>query len=167
MEVRLQGDDEVILVQLSPVESGRRRCSIGDRQWDVELLHPGPEVTLVIDGRPVRALAVRDGLGVAVAIGGSVHRFTLAPAGSEAIPRRRTVGSGLVIAPMPGKVLDVRVQVGSHVRIGDPLTVVEAMKMEHTLRAEVEGFVTAVHVVPGAMVDAAQVLLEIRPESAP
>jgi biotin carboxyl carrier protein len=71
------------------------------------------------------------------------------------------------MAPMPGKVLDVRVQVGGSVRVGDPVVVVEAMKMEHTLRAEVEGVVTAVHVTPGAMVDAAQILLEIAPESPP
>jgi biotin carboxyl carrier protein len=165
MDVRLKSDDDVVVVRLSPIESGRRRCTIGDRECEVEVLHAGPEVALIIDGRPVRALAVREGLGVTVAIGGSVHRFTLATAGDDAGPRRRSVGSGLIIAPMPGKVLDVRVQVGAHVHIGDPVTVVEAMKMEHTLRAEVEGVVTAVHVTPGAMVDAAQILLEIRPES--
>ncbi len=167
MEVRLQIDDDVILVQLSPMDSGRWRCSIGDRVREVELLRTGAEVALVVDGRPMRALCVHDGLGVTVALGGAVHRFTRATAGGGAVPRRRTVGSGLVIAPMPGKVLDVRVQVGGTVRVGDPVTVVEAMKMEHTLRAEVEGVVTAVHVTPGAMVDAAQVLLEIRPESIP
>jgi acetyl/propionyl-CoA carboxylase alpha subunit len=168
MEVRLQIGDDVILVQLSPGEHGRQRCSIGDRARDareveVELVRAGPEVTLIVDGRPLRALCVRDGQGVIVAIGGAVHRFTLATAGAAS--HRRVVGSGLVIAPMPGKVLDVRVQVGERVRVGDPVAVVEAMKMEHTLRAEVEGVVTAVHAAPGAMVDAAQILLEVSPES--
>jgi len=167
MEIRLQRGDEVVRVELLSGEGNRRRCAIGDREWEVELLHGGTEVALLVDGRAVRALAVHDGSGVAVAVGGSVHRFVLATAAADATPRRRTAGSGLVIAPMPGKVLDVRVQVGGYVRIGDPLAVVEAMKMEHTLRAEVEGVVGAIHVAPGAMVDAAQVLLEIRPESAP
>jgi acetyl/propionyl-CoA carboxylase alpha subunit len=167
MEVRLHDGDEIVLVELSRMEGSRRRCSIGNRRWDVELLLAGADVALLINGHAVRVLAVPDGLGVAVCVGGFVHRFTRATAGAEAVPRRRAPGSGLVIAPMPGKVLDVLVQVGRYVHIGDPLAVVEAMKMEHTLEAEIEGVVTATHVAPGAMVDAAQVLLEIGPAPVP
>ena len=70
-------------------------------------------------------------------------------------------GSGAVTAPMPGKVIAVLVQVGDEVAAGAPLVVVEAMKMETTLSAEVAGRVTTVTAVPGATVDAGTVLVEI------
>jgi len=165
LEIRFRIDDEVMLVGLSPGEGARRRCTIGERHFDVELLRiSGHEATLVVDGRLVRGLIARDGRDVLVAVGGTVHRFSPLPPGADAAPRPRSAGSGQVLAPMPGKVLDVLVHVGDHVAPGDPVAVVEAMKMEHTLRAEIEGTVSAVHVTPGTMVDGAQILLEIRPE---
>jgi acetyl/propionyl-CoA carboxylase alpha subunit len=165
VEIQFRIDDDVLLVGLSPGEGARRRCTIGDRHWDVELLRlAGSDATLVVDGRLVRALVARDGRDVLVAVGGTVHRFSLLPPGADAAPRPRAAGSGQVLAPMPGKVLDVLVHAGDHVLPGDPVAVVEAMKMEHTLRAEIEGTVGAVHVAPGTMVDGAQLLLEIRPE---
>ena len=58
-------------------------------------------------------------------------------------------GSGKVTSPMPGTVLDVQVQVGSRVEAGQRLIVVEAMKMEHTVRAAKPGTVTEVLVRAG------------------
>jgi biotin carboxyl carrier protein len=49
------------------------------------------------------------------------------------------------------------------VTLGQPLVVLEAMKMESTLAAELEGRVRAVHAVAGALVDAGQVLVELEP----
>jgi propionyl-CoA carboxylase alpha chain len=53
---------------------------------------------------------------------------------------------------MPGTVVAVAVQVGQAVEAGDPLITVEAMKMEHTLRAPAPGVVTEVRVAPSAQV---------------
>jgi acetyl-CoA/propionyl-CoA carboxylase biotin carboxyl carrier protein len=52
--------------------------------------------------------------------------------------------SANVVSPMPGSVVDVKVGVGARVQRGDPLVIVEAMKMEHTMRAEHDGVVTEV-----------------------
>ena len=68
--------------------------------------------------------------------------------------------SSEVCAPMPGLVLSVRVEPGSEVEPGDPLLVLEAMKMENELRAERTGRVKAVRVSPGDAVSKQQVLIE-------
>ena len=56
-------------------------------------------------------------------------------------------------APMPGVIVDIRVQAGEHVRAGSTLVVMEGMKMEHHLNAPSDGVVTEVLVKPGDQVD--------------
>lgn len=73
--------------------------------------------------------------------------------------------AGSLHAPMPGKVLSVRVTAGDAVTAGDDLLVMEAMKMEHTLRAPVSGTVEAVHAAVGDQVEAEAALVVIREES--
>ena len=64
-------------------------------------------------------------------------------------------------APMPGMVLDVMVKPGQDVQKGDPLLILEAMKMENVLKATGEGRVKAVNVEKGAAVNKGQLLLEM------
>jgi pyruvate carboxylase len=63
-------------------------------------------------------------------------------------------------APMPGTIITVSVKAGQSVKKGDPLVSIEAMKMESMLRAERDGIVNAVHVKPGEIVSAKDLLLE-------
>jgi len=69
----------------------------------------------------------------------------------------RGVAGGLT-APMPGKVVKVLVIAGQVVIAGAALVVLEAMKMEHTVRASGAGTVRAIHVVAGDQVDADRLL---------
>jgi len=69
----------------------------------------------------------------------------------------QSVAGGLV-APMPGKVLKVLVAEGQEVTSGTPLVVLEAMKMEHTVRAAEAGVVRTLHVAVGDQVDADRLL---------
>ncbi len=64
-------------------------------------------------------------------------------------------------APMPGTVLAVKVAVGDVVAPGQPLVVVEAMKMEHVVRASKDAVVDSIHVVVGQSVGAGQPLVEL------
>ena len=66
-------------------------------------------------------------------------------------------------APLPGAVTKVLVSVGDVVAEGDGLVVLEAMKMEHTLRAQGTGTVRAVHGAPGQQVDVGDLLVEMEP----
>jgi biotin carboxyl carrier protein len=64
-------------------------------------------------------------------------------------------------APMPGQVLKVLVEVGQHVKSGDGLVILEAMKMEQTLRATADGVVESILVRQGDVVAPGDRLVEI------
>jgi pyruvate carboxylase subunit B len=62
---------------------------------------------------------------------------------------------------MPGQIIRVMVEQGQEVQNGEPVCVLEAMKMENELHAHQDGVVKAVHVQPGDDVEKDQVLVEI------
>ena len=62
---------------------------------------------------------------------------------------------------MDGGIVDVLAVVGSSVQIGDTLVVLEAMKMEHAMKADVAGVVKAVHINKGDQVKGRQLLVEV------
>jgi propionyl-CoA carboxylase alpha chain len=64
-------------------------------------------------------------------------------------------------SPMPGKVLKILVETGQKVPAGDPLIILEAMKMEHTMRAALDGIVESVLVSDGEIVGPGQLLVRI------
>jgi propionyl-CoA carboxylase alpha chain len=68
------------------------------------------------------------------------------------------VGSGSLLAPMPGTVVTVAVEKGHQVEAGQPVLVLEAMKMQHTVTAPTGGTVTELDVRPGDQVAAGEVL---------
>jgi acetyl/propionyl-CoA carboxylase alpha subunit len=72
-------------------------------------------------------------------------------------------GNGTCRAPMPGRVVRVEVQPGDAVAAGDPLLVLEAMKMEQTLSAAIAGTVTVVTVSAGDQVELGQGLVTVEP----
>ncbi|WP_422363061.1 acetyl-CoA carboxylase biotin carboxylase subunit [Pyruvatibacter mobilis] len=70
-------------------------------------------------------------------------------------------GGGRILAPMHGLILEVHVREGQAVTKGETLAVLEAMKMQHQIRAEADGTVTYIRCTAGAQVPAGDVLVEI------
>jgi 3-methylcrotonyl-CoA carboxylase alpha subunit len=68
-------------------------------------------------------------------------------------PEHADIGGGLLTAPMPGRIIQLLVAAGEQVHRGQPLLVLEAMKMEHTIAAPRDGVVATVHYVAGDLVD--------------
>lgn len=83
-------------------------------------------------------------------------------------PKRRNIsqsemstGNGIVVAPMPGKIIEVKVTPGQEVKKAQPLLVIEAMKMQNELFAPVDGVVQEVTVRAGDAAQAEQMLVRI------
>jgi biotin carboxyl carrier protein len=78
--------------------------------------------------------------------------------------RRRTRQQGSLAAPMPATVRQIRVGVGDAVSRGDTLIVLEAMKMELPIRANVDGTVAALHCSAGELVQPGRPLIDLTEE---
>ena len=120
----------------------------------------------LVSAEPDRVVLDVDGVRRAFA----VHQSDTAvyvddPTGSSALVRvprfpdpNALAHAGSLLAPMPGAVVRVAAAVGARVGAGQPLVVLEAMKMEHTVAAPIDGVLTAVHVQPGDQVERGQAL---------
>jgi len=73
-------------------------------------------------------------------------------------------GASRLEAPIPGKVVAVHVVPGDTVEAGQPIVVLEAMKMENELAAERQGIVASVHVEPGQTVEGGAALVDLEAE---
>lgn len=66
-----------------------------------------------------------------------------------------------VKAPMPGLVIGIKVSTGDRVSKGQPLIVIEAMKMENIIKAKADGVVKSIHATKGSSVEKGDLLLEL------
>src|SRR5262245_56956567 len=114
-----------------------------------------------IDGRRSRALVTRDGERLYVQAPGGTVAFDVVP--RFVAPGAAAATSGGLVAPMPGIVLDVRCAPGDVVDARQTLVVLEAMKMEHHVRAPAGGVVAEVRVAKGEHVQNGAVLLVLDP----
>jgi len=72
------------------------------------------------------------------------------------------IGEGALNAPMPGKILEVLVEEGDEVELGEPVAILEAMKMENELKAPVSGVVESITVTKGDSLEKNAAILEIK-----
>lgn len=108
------------------------------------------------DGRTCLAHAAKVGDVWWVHLNGRTYKWERIEPGSSGAE-----DEGGLVAPMPGKVLEVLVAQGDVVEAGTPLMVLEAMKMEHRIVAAADGTVVAVHYEAGDQVAQGAVLLDL------
>jgi biotin carboxyl carrier protein len=151
--VKLASGDAVIDIRLEG-----NAAVIDGRRVEFRQQRAAGELTgLVIDGRlwPVRTS--RSGQTVMVWAAGRVFRI-----GASAGPSAR-MGEHAddLISPMPGRVVRVLASEGERVERGQPLLVLEAMKMEHVMRSGRDGVVRRIACAEGQQVEAGAVLVEL------
>ncbi len=93
-----------------------------------------------------------------------VKNTTTAASAQGGSKRPRPTHQGHVTTAMPGTIVDIMVVAGTKVNAGDPVLVIEAMKMENEIQAPVSGTIIAIHVNKGDSVTPDEALLEIQPE---
>jgi acetyl-CoA carboxylase biotin carboxylase subunit len=143
------------------ISDGERVSTLGVSVVERE----GPDLTLIVDGlrRHVTLMETSTAEWWAqVGEGESVVLRWISPLPE---PDARSRSGDSLAAPMPGQVIALLVTEGQAVRAGDPLVILEAMKMEHTIRAPHDGVVAAIHARPGTQVAASAVLLDVRQEA--
>jgi len=165
MKLVRAGDSREIDVEVISRDGAVVRIRIGDRELAAEF-KPSTDGSgvLMIDGRRYPVFSARGRDSILVSVGPASFEFKPAEAASRR--RARGLAATEVTAPMPGKILKVLVRDGDLVDAGQPLVVIEAMKMETTLAAESAAMVKQVRVEEGQTVDHGAVLIELSPPPA-
>jgi propionyl-CoA carboxylase alpha chain len=165
--VRL-GSEEVALT-IAKADGAFTIAFDGDRRGPVRVVSawvPGQLLwTGTVDDRDVavQVRPVANGFVLAHAgVEATVYVFTeREAAAARLMPVKASSDTGKqVLCPMPGLVRSIAVSVGQDVRAGEPLAVVEAMKMENLLRAERDGTVKKIVAKPGDSLAVDAVILE-------
>jgi biotin carboxyl carrier protein len=132
----------------------------------LRLVHGAEERTVQLARAADASLvARRDADDAFVDVAGQSLEFRVAPAPTVEEAVRHAAGAAgshaALSAPMPGRVLAVRVREGSSVQAHETVVVVEAMKMEHAVVSPLAGTVTRLHVSEGQQVARGELLAEV------
>jgi len=154
---------------------------IHNRTRTVELTRDADHWRISLDGEPVDATEIAPNI-YSILLHGKSHEVRITPASTGALTlqtahheftaevldprawrgRRRGAleaeGRQQVLAPMPGKIIRVLVQIGEKVRAGQGLLVVEAMKMQNEIRSPKSGTVERLLAKEGQPVNAGEIL---------
>ncbi|MBP3567024.1 MAG: biotin/lipoyl-binding protein [Paraprevotella sp.] len=133
------------VVKINEVEGNKAQVEVNGIPFEVEMDRP-----MNLTHKPViRPVA-------------HVHQAPTTPAAQPQPKVEVPAGNGVAVcAPLPGTVNAVAVTVGQAVKKGQPVVVLEAMKMENNINAECDGTVTAVHVSKGDSVREGAILVTI------
>ena len=146
---------------VTPQAPGHYHVASRERTLDVHVLTRGDnEAKLTLDDSRVKA-QFYSGVEstIQISIDGRSHTLdnqTLIMASAA-----EAVGGGSVVAPMHGALLEVFVKAGDKVTKGQRLAILEAMKMQHEILAEVDGTVAEIHVEAGTQIAADTLMIEI------
>jgi biotin carboxyl carrier protein len=136
-------DGEAQLIRIELRSDGSRRAITPWGELELTRARRGNELWADVAGRRLSA---------------TVERVRAAGAAGAA-----GTSAGAVRAPMPGKLLALRVAIGDSVKAGQPLAVIEAMKMENEIVAPIDGVVRTVAVTAPTTVERGALLLEVEP----
>ena len=162
---RYSREDADVDVTVSPCGTAAYDVDTGTRRYSIEITSAsGSSAAITIDGRSVRAIyCIPDATKIHLSIEGRNETFV-----SSSVSGTReqvAVGAGRVSAPMHGLLVDVFAAAGDSVGRGQRLAVLEAMKMQHEIVADVAGVIADVRFAAGEQIAAEDLIFMIEPEA--
>ena len=151
-------DAAPVAVDVSPLPDGALDVRVEGRRLDVNVVWLDGQLSVCVNGRvvdlttegsPPEIGAVASGVRSYVRVESERQR-----AADAAKSAARKSGEAVVKSPMPGRIVKVLVAKGDHVEAGQPLLVMEAMKMENEIKAKAPATIAQVHVAAGMAVEA-------------
>ncbi len=128
----------------------------------VDVLRPSPEAFhMLIDDASWEAGCVASPAGYLVDVVGVTTAVGVVDPRRKALQLGGAAAGGLLTSQMPGRVVRVMAAVGDTVRKGQPLLVVEAMKMENELKSPIDGKVGDIYVAEGAAIESGAKLVRV------
>ncbi|HZF40282.1 MAG TPA: acetyl-CoA carboxylase biotin carboxylase subunit, partial [Blastocatellia bacterium] len=141
--IRLRIGSDEVEVSWSQTGAGAYRARVFDSTVTAQVLSStsGGVIQIEIDGvqRAFKIVEAGDELYVHSSLGSRVIKRPPRHPAPHAATEQASANS-----PMPGKVLKILVETGQKISAGDPLIILEAMKMEHTMRAALDGVVESI-----------------------
>jgi len=152
--------DELNIV-ITPQRGSDYIANLEGRDYNVSVIEfDSSQIRLSINGDRLYAQYLKSG-PASLDIALEANTYTLTNSLGVIASMKDVAGAGTVIAPMHGALLEVFVKTGDKVSKGERLAILEAMKMQHEILAEIDGIITAVHVEAGSQIVTDTLMIDI------
>ncbi len=159
MEKKFLINGTEVSVQDFKKENGKVQFLYEGKAYRFEMLEKR-DGTMVIQGerrfKAVSSSPNRDGETIVMCLGSEA---IISDAGKKL--KKAAHGAGSLLSPMPGKIFKIMKEVGSPVAKGETILILEAMKMEHAIRADKDGMVKKIIFKTGELVQGGVILAEV------
>jgi 3-methylcrotonyl-CoA carboxylase alpha subunit len=161
--IRYQYDDDIYEVTLTSLGNSDWHSTAQGLDIQLSLIEVRPGLVIFRVGNSMSSVGVSERPnGYVVVYEGIAYQLRRPrPSDSDNPGAARHAVDSNLSAPMPGTIVSISVAEGQSVEPGEPLVIMEAMKMEHVVEAVAAGTVKAILVQPGEMVAAGTVLVKM------
>ncbi len=159
-QLRYQSGDQTLVIKAQPQAPQTWLITIGDQQHEIVVLRRHLNRMVLRVAEQIYQAQLEQHSVVWQGVG-----YQIAPAPAPSLDQRNShKGDASLEAPMPGTIIKLLVAEGEHVSVGQPLLIMEAMKMEHTVIAPHAGMVSKLPYREGQQVSGGVALAEISAE---
>lgn len=166
MDFEYSHEGETFLIRIDGNPSGEYRAVIGDKEYQFSASNiSSNEFSILLDRKNMKAYVAESDEHVYVHIGGKIIKLRKPGAASGGFG-----GAGgefgvtdEISTPMPGKVVKILVSEGDRVKEGQPLVIVESMKMENEIKSPTAAEVVSVNFSNGDLVEPGQPIIKLNP----
>lgn len=166
MDFEFTKDNKIYLIKIDGNPTGGYKAVIADKEYQFSGSNISPnEFSILLDKKNMKAYVAESDEHVYVHINGKIIKLGKpgATAGGFGGAGGEFGVKDEISTPMPGKVVKVLVNAGDQVKSGQPLVIVESMKMENEIKSPTDGEVVAVNFTNGDLVEPGQPIIKLNP----